>query len=47
MQQEEEGGQPETGVRTPTGRRGKHRQEKQDEVTEGPGTHGAKHVTEK
>lgn len=34
VQQEEEGGQPETGIRTPTGRGGETQTGKQDEVTE-------------
>lgn len=46
VQQEEEGGQPETGIRTPTVRRGETQTGKQDEVTEEPGTHSAKLFTE-
>lgn len=34
VQQEEEGGQPETGIRTPTGQGGETQTGKQDEVTE-------------
>lgn len=46
VQQEEEGGKPETGIRTPTGRRGKTQTGKQDEVTEEPGKQRAKSFTE-